>query len=678
VKYRIQALLAVGLLVGFYVVALAIVVALVYVGYLLSVTWGRGLAGGFWILAVVVAIALGRPLFSEQKATAPDGGGLVLREADQPKLWHEVRELAGFAATRPPDEIQLVAAANAGVAEETSLLGLVGGTRKMFIGAPLLVGLSREQLRAVLAHELGHYSGRHTALGALTYRGKEAIGQVLTELDDSFVRIPLRLYARLYLVVSQTVNRRQEFEADRLSAELVGSATAAEALRQTTALGPAWAFFVEQYVTPGADVGRRPQDLFDGFRRFLADPERQDQLAKVRTNLEEPPRSIYDSHPPITKRLAAFDAIAAKGAQDTSGPATTLLSHPQADLAGLGEVVYQESGLMPAAFEELVALASRSETAHNARVFLSAVGEQGISSPTLGGAVTAMKEGRSEALLGLVGDSGDDPDAARVVVARLLCHTVAHSLIEEGSARYVLDWGGPPRLVDERDEPLDPWPPAYEAFAADDDGVAAFETWLDQHGVHRYIEFPPVEREAEQPPAEPTQWFGVLAPVSTGNFKRRTVLGVTDSGILICKPRSEDHWAASFALQSFRDDGRVYTKRMLDRQPAEVLAEGRARHFRWAEITSLVARNGRFSRRAQLTASDGSTVTLRWNFTAHSEGQIWAFVTHYLGDRFTVEPRNDFDVPAKLYSGRKSTRRGLLEYSLGRGSRSSERGNGER
>lgn len=182
--------------------------------------------------------------------------------------------------------------------------------------------------------------------------------------------------------------------------------------------------------------------------------------------------------------------------------------------------------------------------------------------------------------------------------------------------------------------------PAYDALAADHDGVAAFETWLDHHGVRRDIEFPLVEREAEQPPAEPTQWFGVLAPVCIGVFKRRTVLGVTDSGILICKPRSEDHRAASFASQSFRDGGRVYTKRILDRHPGGLLLEGRARHFRWAEITSLVARNRRFSRRAQLTASDGSTVTLRWYFTAHSEGQIWPFVTHYLGDRFTIEPRN--------------------------------------
>jgi Zn-dependent protease with chaperone function len=636
VKYRFQALLAVGLLVGFYVVALAVVVALGYVGVLLSTTKVVSLAAGFWILAVTVAIALGRPLFSGQKASTADLG-LVLSEADQPTLWREVRELAAFAGTRPPDEIQLVAAANAAVAEETSMLGLVGGTRKMYIGASLLVGLSREQLRAVLAHELGHYSGRHTALAALTYRSKEAIGQVLTELDDSFVRLPLWLYARLYLAVSQTVNRRQEFEADRLSAELVGADTAAEALRQAIALDPAWEYFLELYVNPGAADGKRPHDLFDGFRCFLAAPERERQFAKVKANLPEPPRSIYDSHPPISKRLAAFHSIGISAAQDTSGPATTLLNDPEADLARLTEVIYQESGLAPVAFDDIAAFTGRSKSEHNARVFLNAFARQGLSNSTLDGTVAAMKEGRSEELLRAVDKNNNDREAARTTTATVLGDVVAHSLIEQGSASYVLDWNGPPRLVGERGESLDPWSPAYEALAADDDAVAAFETWLDNHQVRRDIELPPVEREGDKPPSEPTQWFGVLAPVKTSRFSRYCVLGVADSGVLICKPRSEDRWAASFALQSFRNDGRVYARRMLSRQPAEVLAEGGAQHFCWDEITSLVARNKRFSHRAQLTASDGSTVTMRWSWTAHSEGQMWAFVTHYLGDRFTVE-----------------------------------------
>lgn len=634
-KYTFRALLAVGLLVGFYLVGLAIVVAVMSVGILLTRV-GGAVPVGYWVLAGTVAIALGRSMFSEQKEKAGDPGGLVLREADQPTLWQEVRELAAFAATPPPDEIRLVAAANAAVAEETSMLGLVGKTRRMFIGAPLIVGLSREQLRAVLAHELGHYSGRHTAFGALTYRGGEAIERALTALEDNVVRIPLRWYSRLYLAVSQTVNRRQEFEADRLMAELVGSATAAEALRTTIALDPAWAHFVDQYVAPGADIGARPRDVFDGFRRFLADPERVTQLAEVRANLEDPPQSVYDSHPPITKRLAAFDAIAAQDRPDTSGPATTLLGDPQADLARLGEALFKESDLVPMEFDELTALVGRSETARNTRVFLNAVGEQGISLPSLGGVVAAIREGRAQELLDLVLDN-DDPEDARSIIANALAFTVAHSLIEQGAAHYALDWSGSRPLVDERGEPVNPFPLAYEALASDGDGGEAFDAWLDDLGVRRDIEFPPVDSDAVLPPDEPTQWFGALAPVKTSRFGRYFVVGVADSGVLICKPRSEDRWAAGFAVQTSRDFRRVYAQRLLAREPSDVLADGKSQHFRWADIASLAARNDRFSRRAQLTACDGSVVDLTWSSSAYAEGELWPIIAHFLGDRFTVE-----------------------------------------
>ena len=114
-KYTLRALLAVGLLVGFYVVGLAIVVAIGYAAYLLTVAGASSIAGHFWILVVVVAIAIGRGIFSRRERAHADPGGLLVDEAEQPELWREVRELAGFAGTRAPDEVRLVANVNAGV-----------------------------------------------------------------------------------------------------------------------------------------------------------------------------------------------------------------------------------------------------------------------------------------------------------------------------------------------------------------------------------------------------------------------------------------------------------------------------------------------------------------------------------------------------------------------------------
>ncbi len=636
-KYTLRALFAVGILAGFYVVGLAIVVALAYVGYLLSVVGIRVIAGGFWILAVVVAIAIGKSIAAQRKPADLDRGSILLGEDEQPELWREVRELAGFAGTRPPDEIRLIAVANAGVAEETTLLGLVVGTRRMFLGAALLIGLTRQQLRAVLAHELGHYSGRHTTLGALAYRGKEAIARVLDDLEGSFARKPLELYSRLYLAISQTVNRRQEFEADRLSAELVGAATAAEALRQNEALDPAWHLFLDEYVAAGENVGCRPKDLFDGFRLFIADPERQRQLAEAREDPGEPPRSVYDSHPPTAERLAAFRALE-RGAreEDVSEPAVTVLHDPQADLARLADALYADSDLRPVAFEEMVPLSARSVTTHMAQTFLNAVRQCEVPSPTLGGVVTALKEGRRESLLGLVNvDGSDDPGIARSAIAGLLGDTVAHTLLEQGSATYELDWGGQPRLVDAAGQPLDPWTPAYEALGDDDDAVTALEAWLDRHGVRRDLELPPLPRP-EEPPVEPRHWLGLLAPVNKGIFSRRAVFGVADSGVLICKPRYEDHWAATLAMYSFRDDGRAYALRMAAQRPTDVLADDRARHLPWDEIASIVARNGRFFHSMRITARDGWAVTLKWSAMAHVEGNVWSALTRHLDDRFTI------------------------------------------
>jgi Zn-dependent protease with chaperone function len=639
VKYTLRALLSVGLLAGFYVVGLAVVVALGYAAYLLTVAGARSFAGSVWLLVAVVAFAIGRGIFSVQKRTHTDPVGLLVGEADQPELWREVRDLAESAGTRAPGEIRLVAATNAGVTEETKLLGLVGGTRRLFIGAPLLIGLTREQLRSILAHELGHYSGRHTALGAVTYRGKEAIGRVLTNLEGNFVRKPFELYERLYRAVSQTVNRRQELEADRRSAELVGPITAAEALLQTEALDPAWHAFLDGYVAPGEGVGYRPRDLFDGFRRFVNDPERQRELAEVRANLPDPPRSVYDSHPPTTERLAAFKALESGAAQaDSSAPAVTLLRDPQADLARFGDVIYRDSELEPVPFEVMVARLTGSHVAHNARVFLDAMRQREVPNPTLGGAVTILKEGRPEALLDLASGNGDDPDAARRTIASVLGDTIAHSLLEDGSATYALDWGGPARLLNGTGQRLDPWTPAYEALTIDDDAVAALDAWLDHHGVRRDFELPPLDRSADQPPAEPTRWLGMLAPVKEkgGIFGREDVLGVADSGLLVCRTRYGDRLVAAFALYSFRNSGTAYVKRFLDYRPADLLAESRARHVPWSSIASIAASNGRISRTMIVTENDGSTWTLKWSATAHLDGEVWAPLSHYLGDRFTV------------------------------------------
>ncbi len=158
----LRAVVAVALLAGFYLLAIGVIVGLLG-GGLWAVATGHGAGIKLVLVGGLVAFAVGRALYVVSRSSrAEDQSGLLLTPQAQPAFWQEVRALAVAAQTRPPDEIRLVPDVNAAVSEQASLLGLRAGKRTMYIGAPLLVGLTADQLRSVLAHELGHYSGSHT------------------------------------------------------------------------------------------------------------------------------------------------------------------------------------------------------------------------------------------------------------------------------------------------------------------------------------------------------------------------------------------------------------------------------------------------------------------------------------------------------------------------------------
>lgn len=136
-----------------------------------------------------------------------DQPGAAVSPQDEPELWRTVTELAGRVRTRVPDEIRLVPDVNAAVSEDARLLGLIRGRRHMYVGVPLMLTLGADELRAVLCHELGHYSGSHTRLGGITYRGRTALIRTIQRLGEhAIIRTFFTAYATVYLRVSQAVS----------------------------------------------------------------------------------------------------------------------------------------------------------------------------------------------------------------------------------------------------------------------------------------------------------------------------------------------------------------------------------------------------------------------------------------------------------------------------------------
>ncbi|GGS89587.1 M48 family metallopeptidase [Streptomyces chromofuscus] len=378
----LRALRALLLLAGFYLLGILLLAALAGVDYLLYLHAPSGLAAKLYLVSVLLAIPLVRGLFMLRTPKGEEIAGLPVTEADEPALWRTVRELADHVGTRAPSRIVLTADVNAAVTEDARLLGLLPGPRRLYLGVPLLQGLTEAQLRAVLAHELGHYSNADTRLAALTVRGRAQIlhtighfeeragktadrekarqekknakaaakGKKTTEVDTRHAGITYRAmarvyvaYAKLYFRATLAGARRQEYAADAAAARIAGRDATASALREIPVLDAAFGFYMRSYATLGAEAELLPPrgEVFGGFGRMLT--ARQLELAGLRTDLPAEQVSPYDSHPPIAERVQRVEALPADGRTDEGkGAALGLLSDPERTLAALEDAVLAE------------------------------------------------------------------------------------------------------------------------------------------------------------------------------------------------------------------------------------------------------------------------------------------------------------------------------------------------
>src|SRR5882672_9777974 len=149
VSLRTRALLAVALTVGFYVLALGLIAALVAIVFIPHVP-GRVI--GFCIFgAILIAVAIvPRP----SRFTPP---GPMLNPAGQPRLFATLDEVARAVGEPMPAEVYITPEFNAGVLQR-------GRRRVMVLGLQLMQVMSVSEMRAVLAHDFGHYHGGDTKL----------------------------------------------------------------------------------------------------------------------------------------------------------------------------------------------------------------------------------------------------------------------------------------------------------------------------------------------------------------------------------------------------------------------------------------------------------------------------------------------------------------------------------
>jgi Zn-dependent protease with chaperone function len=334
-----RAALALSLWAGFYVLSLGIAGGLLTAAWVLF-TWTRdpSLFGILCGLGAIfgAAMILWSSLPRWKKFVPP---GPRLDPARHPRLFEMIRIVARDTRQKPPAEVYLDSTVNAWVSSRGGLLGLFS-RRVMAIGLPLLKVVSQGQLRCVIAHEFGHYSGGDTFLGPWVHRTGAAIQRTveLLEGNDSIWRFPFLAYGNLFMKVSLAVAQQQELAADALAARIGGRSTMGEALRVMEGAGDAFPSFIRDEFMPVLRAGFRPP-LGEGFQRFLGSKDIARFVRRmVHLELAANRKNPFLTHPPLAERLAALDPLPPGPARSEDAPAIELLNDHdalEADLVAL-------------------------------------------------------------------------------------------------------------------------------------------------------------------------------------------------------------------------------------------------------------------------------------------------------------------------------------------------------
>lgn len=337
---RYRSLLAGMALLGYVYIA---GVLLVLLGCVALLMWGI-ISGGTG--AVVLIKTVGIPLVAVVvlvvrsmwvKLDPPQG--VPLARNDVPALFDAIDTVRDRVHGPRIHEVIATDDFNAAVVQHPRL-GIFGFPRNyLVLGLPLMQALSPDEFRAVLAHEIGHLARSHGKFGAWIYRLRAGWAQLADVLAEerhwaSFLFVPFfSWYAPRFAAYSFVQARSQEYEADRLSAAVVGKELSASALLrlrvESDRLGQFW-----QEVFRKAEAHDRPVDapfsqLEEIFRS--ATPDAQASLVIQRELRARTGRQ--DTHPSLSDRLAALGAPAENPGAKSESAASTFLGPVSQQLA---------------------------------------------------------------------------------------------------------------------------------------------------------------------------------------------------------------------------------------------------------------------------------------------------------------------------------------------------------
>lgn len=262
-------------------------------------------------------------LFKAVWVKIPAPQGYELTRKDFPEFFEMLDALVLKLDTPKIHQVLLTSEFNAAIVQ-TPRFGMFGWTKNtLIVGLELLLTMSPEEAKSVVAHELGHLSGNHGRFAGWIYRVRlswERIIEAIQRQESFGASIMVRFfnwYHPKFNAYSFALARANEYEADAISAHLTSSRDAGAALVKVNTYST---LLEQEFWNPlfkRADKEKDPKHRpWESLNRLISSPDYRDTLGgtqKLQQALDNSLKvntNYADTHPSLKDRLSALKASA--------------------------------------------------------------------------------------------------------------------------------------------------------------------------------------------------------------------------------------------------------------------------------------------------------------------------------------------------------------------------------
>lgn len=321
---------------------------------------GIGLAS----LGVFILVFLFKFIFKQHKI---DRSHLVeIFEEDEPEIFKFIEEIVDEVGTDFPKKIYLSSDVNASVFYDSSFWSMFLPIRKnLQLGLGLINTVSKQEFKAILAHEFGHFSQRSMKVGSYVYNINKVIYNMLYDNEDFgywidkwananaffslFVRFAVNIIQGIQWILQKmydfvnlsymALSREMEFHADEIAANVAGSVPLKESLLRLDLAEYSYHSVFSFYGVKIED-NYKSKNVYEDqtfVMNFLGNENKLDfkndlpQVSVLELNKYNKSKlNIKDqwaSHPSIEERVAALDNLNLIAPEYHAEPANVLLKN---------------------------------------------------------------------------------------------------------------------------------------------------------------------------------------------------------------------------------------------------------------------------------------------------------------------------------------------------------------